>query len=282
MSKLKNCLINEKVILEYIPKESIFKVEGSPALLGMHEKSIRSIPAPVDTRTGLKLKFLDDDEIAFLSSELGTDLSFKADNPFWENYTITLTIQRRVIDLTSPMDYIDFKALQHWPFIAKNPLEKNQNPKSFRWVLIRPNEIAKVKSKSAMDKGQAWRLFGKNEKDKDLLLYLYYKIKGKTLDRTTPLEDIPGYFEEILDTNAASFIFNVEQANIKTNALIYNAMLTGVVIKRGDNFMYNGKKLSGDDEVADMENATNYLLRPINQTIKYEIEGLLAKKKEEE
>ena len=287
--ELVNCLLDKKIRIEYIPKyETIYNVANSPAKEGMHVESKWSYPCFAER--GERVKFLTDDEIEFLGSELNADLSFPVDSDkpcFWSYPKFrlpTLSVRSFELDLSKPMDYIYWKALKCWPIIASRPEDERERPREVRWRMIDTEETKKFKSKSGKDKAAAWRTYGQFEQNREVLIYVYYNITGKAYNyKEVTQDDLYGYFEPIMDSNAATFVFQIEQPNIKFKGLLHCAWMANIITKKSSGFYYIKDdveiKLFKDGEEGTLEDAANFLLNPVNQKFKFEIEALFEKYK---
>lgn len=287
--ELINCLLNKKIRVEYIPKyDTIYNVPNSPAKNGIHVEAKASYPCY--SERGERVKFLTDDEIAFLGDKLNADLTFPIDNTqqcFWSYPKFrlpTLSARSFELDLSKPMDYIYWKAFQKWPIIASNPEDERLRPKEIRWRMIDTEETQKFRTKSAKDKAGAWRLYGQFEQNKEVLIFIYFNITGKAYNyKEATLDDLYGYFEPVMDSNAGSFVYQAEQPNIKFKGLLHCAWLANIITKKSSGFYYIKDdlevKLFKDNDEGTIDDAANFLLNPVNQKYKFEIEALFEKYK---
>lgn len=287
--ELVNCLLNKKIRVEYIPKyDTIYNVSGSPAKDGMHAEAKASYPCFAER--GERVKFLTDDEIEFLGGKLNADLSFPVDSDkpcFWSYPKFrlpTLSVRSFELDLSKPMDYIYWKALKCWPIIASRPEDERERPKEIRWRMVDTEEVQKFKTKSGKDKFSAWMLYGELKSFKEVLIYIYYNISNKAYNyKEVTLDDLYGYYEPIMDGNAGTFMFQAEQPNVKFKGLLHCAWLANIITKKSSGFYYIKDdlevKLFKDGEEGNLEDAANFLLNPVNQKYKFEIEALFEKYK---
>ena len=289
MEELKNCLLNQKIRVEYIPKfDTIYNVPNSPAKDGMHAEAKHKLPLPY--KFGKRVSFLSPDEIMFLGSKLGADLTFSEDpnkKSYWDSFELpVLTTRSFELDLTDPIQYIQWKALAWWPKVAATPEEEKAKPREVRWRMINPEVQHSSRVRSGKNKQEAWRIYGQYEKsNKETLLYIYFLIKNKAYeyDKVTN-DDLTGMFEPILDNDAATFIVQTEQPDLKTRSLIFAAWMAGVIVKKNDGFWYirenQTEKLFKDGDEGTIVDATNYILNPSKQTLKFEIEAAFKKYKD--
>jgi len=285
--ELKNCLLNQKIRVEYIPKfDHIYNVTNSPAKEGMHVEALHRLPLPY--KNGQRIAFLNADEIAFLGDIIGADLSFKIDPnkiSYWDGFSLPpLTTRPFELDLSDPVQYIQWKALGWWPKVAATPEEESAKPREVRWRMVNPEIQLKSRTASGMNKEQAWMLFGEYKTQKEVLLYIYSCLRDKTFDyKQITNDDLYGLFEPILNSDAASFIVQTKQEDLKTRALVFGAWMAGILTKKSDGFYYikdtSELKLFGDKEEGSISDAANFILNPAKQTIKFEIEATFNKYK---
>lgn len=289
MEELKNCLLDQKIRVEYIPKfDTIYNVPNSPAKDGMHAEAVHKLPLPF--KNGQRIAFLTGEEIAFLGSKLGADLSFSIDpnkKSYWDTFTLpVLTVRNFELDLSDPVQYIQWKALGWWPKVAATPEEEKAKPREVRWRMINPEIQHSKRVIAGKSKKEAWRVYGQFEKsDKEILLYIYFLLKDKTYDyKQVTEDDLTGMFEPILDNDAATFLVQTEQPDLKVRSLIYSAWMAGILTKKSDGFwrIKDGQetKLFKDNEDGTLIDAANFILDPSKQTLKFEIEAAFKKYKE--
>lgn len=289
MEELKNCLLDQKIRVEYIPKfDTIYNVPNSPAKDGMHAEAVHKLPLPF--KNGQRVAFLTGEEIAFLGSKVGADLSFNIDpnkKSYWDTFTLpVLTVRNFELDLSDPVQYIQWKALGWWPKVAATPEEEKAKPREVRWRMINPEIQHSKRVIAGKSKKEAWRVYGQFEKsDKEILLYIYFLLKDKTYDyKQVTEDDLTGMFEPILDNDAATFLVQTEQPDLKVRSLIYSACMAGILTKKSDGFwrIKDGQetKLFKDNEDGTLIDAANFILDPSKQTLKFEIEAAFKKYKE--
>ena len=269
---MENCLQDKKIRVEYIPKfDTIFNVNKSPAKEGMHVEAKRQLPVPAN--------FLTDGEIKFLEQKLHRKLD--PESSFWKEFQLpALGVRTFELDLSDPIQWMQWKGLSFYRIIASTPEEEKKRPKEIRWRMIDPDEQHKFRSKSAKDKNAAWRIYGKLEesKSKDILLYIYFLIKSKARAyNDVTMDDLGAYFEPILDEDPSSFIFKAEEEDIKTKALVYVAWMAKVITKKTEGFYYGEEKLFENGEDGNFADAAKYLNNPMKQTLKFEIEAAFKK-----
>jgi len=283
-----NCLKDEKVLIQYIRRSSIFDKTGNPASGGLHENSIIPITAPVDVDGSYK-KILTQDEIDFLQTQFDADISFK-NKEFWSNMRVVLKKEGLPLDLKNPIEYIQYKIVEAWsnPNIVRAQqmiicpsLDRINERKEFKFVIVKPDEVAKAKRANFDKKKAAYMLIGKLEKDRDILKYLYWETtKDKRVASDTfTANDLLNYFDNLIENNPAQFTIKAEDKLLYTKALIFNAWSEGVIKMENKEFLFRDKKLADGDDVADMETAANFINHPIRQEIKFGIEAALKEKR---
>lgn len=286
---MENCLKNETIRVEYIPKyDTIFNVTNSPAKDGMHAEAKHRLPLPY--KNGSRVQFLTEKEIEFLETVMNVDLSFRIDpnkKSYWDTFTLpTLTVRPFNLDLSDPVQYIQWRALAWWPKIAATPEDEKARPREVRWRMVNPQIQQSYRSKTGKNKSEAWRIFGQYEKEsKEVLLYLYFLLKDKAYDvKQINSDELWSIYEELIEKDAATFIAYSEKNDLKTKALVYAAWMAGILTRKNDGFWYirndNEVKLFNEKEDGTIDDAASFLSNPRNQNIKFEIDALFAKYKE--
>lgn len=286
--KLVNCLKNEKVIIQYIRKSSIYNKTLNPADGGLHENSLFMLPVPVDVDGSYK-KVLTDDEMAFLQTVVDPDISFK-NKEFWGKMDVPLKKEDTIFDLTRPMDYIKYKIVEAWSnpnivnaqqVIICPSLDDVHLRKEFKFVIVKPDEVAKAKRANFDKKKAAYMLIGKLENNRDALKYLYWATtKDKRIAPDSfNSNDLLNYFDSLIENNPAQFTINAEDKLLGVKSLIFNAWVEGVIKMENKNLYFQDKKLSDPEDQATLENAAVYVNQPVRQEIKFNIEAALAEER---
>lgn len=286
---LANPLTNTKVLIQYIWKpNTIYEKSGNPASGGMHERSLFSLPVPTNTDGSYK-QILTDEETEFLGKKIGTDLSF-TNKDFWSTIKVALKKEGVNFDLSDPIEYIRFKVIEAWSrpdivnaqqrIICPSP-DRVKERKEYKYVIVKPNEIAKAKRQGFDKKKEAYILIGKYEKDLDILRYLYYET---TANKEIPsdnykADDLISHFDNLIEGNPGSFLVAAQDKLLESKALLFAAYCNGVIKMADKELWFGDKKLSEEKEQATMANAAKYINHPARQEIKFSIEGALTDKR---
>ena len=282
---MKNPLKKEKVYIQYVRKNNtIFEKAGNPASGGLHDRAIFSLTVPTNMDGSYK-QILTPDEVKFLTNTIGTDLSF-TNKTFWSSIRVGLKKDGVTFDLSDPMDYIRYKVVEAWSntdivnaqqrIICPSP-DKIKERKEYKFCIVKPDEISKVKRQSFNKKKEAYMLIGKHEKELDILRYLYYETTPdkRIASDSFKADDLLAHFDNLIETNPAAFLLAAQNEYLETKAMLFNAYCKGIIKMSDKQLWFSDKKLAEESEEATLDNAAKFINHPARQTVKFSIESLI-------
>jgi len=276
-------LPNETIIVKYIARNRgmASNVDKNHVISGgMLQNSVKKFSAPLQ-RNGSIANILSKDEKEFLESVTGLDLSVYGD--FWHNHFVALHKEdaSNILDLSNPMDYIDYKILLS---LSKNDIatswaDRNKN-QTYQFAITREHEEM-LETKGKYDsKKEAFKLYGKIEDSKEQLLGVLKLLTNKNLSKDSKLDWLQHEVEKVVDKEPQKFLNVVKDKSLFTKILINEAIEKGIVVKKANKYStVDGLELCEAGEVPTFDNAVRYLDELRNQEVRTIIEAKLEKAK---
>lgn len=206
------------------------------------------------------------EERAYLEKELDEDLNpLKKDNNFWTKRFAILDRGIRVLDLSNPLDYIDYKILlMQKDFVAPSG-EKKFAKGTYKFFIDDLEYEDRTKFKAATAKKEAYKFFGKlEEKGKTALvdfLTVYYKHKpGKRADSTMSLEKLVSTIDGIIDNDVDDFLTVATNAEYDNKVFITKALkVKAILVEEGKYYLPEGALIatSESDLIAWLKDGNN-------------------------
>lgn len=268
-------LPNETVTIKYIKKKSgmAAHVDDNHVISGgMLEDSKRNYTVPM-LRSGALANVLTNEEKEGLENILnGVNLSIYSD--FWKDYYVSLGKNNNYLNLNDPYDYISYKIL----LSLKNSVAPNWASRkvktSYEYVIVADGDEFKETKKKYDAKKTAFKLYGKIEDDKEMLIGLLKLLTNKPISRDSKLDWIQGQIEEIIDNSPSRFADLVKDSSLETKLLINTGVELGVINKESNKYITaDGLPLGGVDEIPTFVNAVKYLDAPKNTEVRTLIEA---------
>lgn len=246
---------------------------------GMLTTAVKKIYTPLK-RTGGIANVLTKEEKDYLEQDdvLGLNLSVYANKDFWEQRYVELRKGDTILDLSDPMEYINYKILLHnKDYICPN-LEDVNKKLTYWFVLVDEGEENKLNRKSFNYKKKAFKLYSKIEDDKHILRGIIKFIDRKAISEGTSIDWLQSRIEQIIDKTPEKFVSFLEDSNYETKILLSNAEDAGIVVQQNKRYMTSdGIELCYEGELASYDNAVRYLSDPLNQELVDVIKSKLNK-----
>lgn len=278
-----NCLRNERIIVRHINKETGIVRDPRHILYGgMAENAVRWFTVP-RLASGIFVNVLTKAEKDYLEEVMGLEYNAlsiynKTDN-FWENYSVRLTKQDNIFNLSVPDDYIKYKVLlANKDLIAPSMQVLEDRPKAtYQFVIVQENEDLAMTSKRVNSTMAAYMEFGKLQDNYDALKTIIETIEGKPIARTSKIEFLQDKVNKIIQSDSKTFIKVAKDPMLPTKILIKKAIDAGLISNRG-NMLYlksDGTPLCNDNEEPTINYAAKYLNMPKHQDLKFSLEAKL-------
>lgn len=281
-NRMVSCLRNERIIVRFIPRESGMVSNPKHVFYGgMAENSIRVFTVPILESNGKYVNVLTNDEKLFLEEFMGLPFNalsiYKKENNYWDNFYVRLTKMESVLDLSDPNDYIKYKVLlANKDFIAGSLQELQDTPKAtYQYVLISEVDETKQSSLKLNATMEAYKEFGRIEKDIDTLRVVIETIDGRPTSPSTKLEFLQVQINKMIQSDSKLFLKVVTDPYLPTKVLIKKALEEGLISKRG-NYLYlreDNTPLCENNEEPTLNVAAKFLNSPKRQAIKFALEA---------
>ncbi len=278
-SAFTSCLLNKKVIVRHVPRQGGLVTSSKHELSGgMANNATRQYIVKVDASGMLKqvLTKAEQEYLEYLMDLPKGALNIhKRENNFWYNKAVTLTKQDTILDLNSPLDFINYKILlTNDGEIAASQETLDDKPKAtYKFVIIdEDNDFKKttIKMNTAME---CIKAYGKLEDDSELLKTVLEILSGKPVSEDSKLIFLQSKVYEFVVSNPALTVKILKDPLLKTKALIKKAVTRNIIAKRGDYFYIadTNTPLCESKQNPTFNNAAKYLDDPRNQVLKLSI-----------
>lgn len=278
--ELINCLRNESIKVEFIPKERYGYSKDHPYYGGLTDKASWTFTVPM-LRNGTLKDPLTKSEKAFLEDYMGLEpnalsVHKKKSENYWVNFGVTVPKDGTVLNLATPIGYIQYKVLLlNEDFIAPSMQVLRDRPlETYKFVLVADNEFYNTAINTASIKSKAWKEYGKIEDDEAVLRCVYETITGKRVDSDS-IEFLQARVVDVLEDNPKLFYSIVTDPLIKFKVLLRDAVRANVVDLRADQYYFKGTPLCGKNEEPTITVAAKYISNPKNQEILFSIQASL-------
>lgn len=268
-------LPNKKVIVRYIKRKRgmASDVADDHVISGnMLKGSTRKYTAPM-LKNGAIANVLTSEEKEYLEGVMG-GIKLSVYGDYWLNRYVTLYKEDNILDLSHPSDYISYKILLHLPDLICPSWNRRHEKMSYDYVIIEEGAEIKEKKKGYDAKKEAFKLYGKIEEDKDLLIGILRLLTNKPVSRGSALEWLQAQVEERIDNSAESFVSLLKDGSFHTKLLINKGVELGVINKESNKYITaDGLSLCNADEHPTFTNAVKYLDEPKNEEVRSLIEA---------
>lgn len=268
-------LPSKKVTVKYIKRRRgmASDVDENHVISGnMLKGSTRRYTAPM-LNNGAIANVLTKEEKVYLEDIMG-DVNLSIYGDYWLNRYVTLYKEDNIFDLSHPSDYISYKILLHLTDQIAPSWKKRNDKASYEFVIAEEGAEFKENKKKYDIKKEAFKMYGKIEDDKELLIGVLKLLTNKPISRGSKLDWIQGQVEEFIDNNAASFVNVVKDGSFNTKLLINKGVELGVINKESNKYITaDGLSLCEADELATFSNAIKYLEAAKNDEVRTLIEA---------
>lgn len=236
---------------------------------GMLRNATKKIPVPMQ-KNGTLSNVLTKEEKEFLEGPegLNMNLSVYSNKEFWQNRFVTLRKGENILDLSDPIDYVDYKILLGNPDLIAPNLESKDNKLTYWFVVVEEGEESKIEKEKFNYKKEAFKLYSQIENSADILRGILKLINKKPISASTELWWLQKEVEKIVDNEPQKFVSLLKDDFYETKILISHAEDAGVIIVQNRRYMTSdGIELCEQDEIASFDNAVKYLSKPENQEL---------------
>lgn len=235
------------------------------------------------------------EEREYLEAELGIDLNPNIDPKLTNKTNFWTTKKARVklrksgkklesatleLDLSKPYEYIQYKIAKVSPKVA-NEWAKRYDSGEYQFVIVDGDVEAEEELKyiNISDEVLEYLLSIKNNKKKlfDLIRLYGSSSIGKAITYKNSASKMYTELRKLQaspkDIKNLHFIIKQGDEGIANKVFLEDAITCGIVERRGSEFIMKGGHSIGFDEHA----AISFLTKPVNQSIKLQIQGAIEK-----
>lgn len=275
-----NPLRAEKVIVRFIPRNGGPHGDNPnhPLAGGMAEGVTISFNVPLvgdhykNVLTNAEKDFLEE----ILDLEKNALSVYKKENNFWDDYDVPVGKEGLTLDLLNPNDYIKYKVLlANTDKIASSLDVLQDTPENtYRFVLIKENEEAKIESEKMDTTMACYKEFGKIDSDKDTMRVLVELLDSRPYAENTPIEFFRSRINQLIQADSKVFLRAIQDPMLHTKVLIRRATELGKLSKRGDYYYLrsDGSPLCDNGQDPTLSVAARWLNLPTHQDIKAMLE----------
>ncbi len=218
----------------------------------------------------------EDERLVFertLNLEPGS-MSFYKKTGFWPKFRVKLTKEGKTLNLSEPLDYLEYLVL-----LADRRIAPNWNAKydsgEYKFALVDEEETIKDNvNKSDLNK-KAYKYLGKIEDSvEDMTMVI--RLASNKIVKSKDLEFLQSEVQKIIDTNIKGFVEVMEDKSFGTKAFINKALDA----KALDRTVKGGYALKGGDEIGrTLSETVEFLESNKNQDIFLKLKAQIENKK---
>ena len=218
----------------------------------------------------------EDERLVFertLNLEPGS-MSFYKKTGFWPKFRVKLTKEGKTLNLSEPLDYLEYLVL-----LADRRIAPNWNAKydsgEYKFALVDEEETIKDNvNKSDLNK-KAYKYLGKIEDSvEDMTMVI--RLASNKIVKSKDVEFLQSEVQKIIDTNIKGFVEVMEDKSFGTKAFINKALDA----KALDRTVKGGYALKGGDEIGrTLQETVEFLESNKNQDIFLKLKAQIENKK---
>lgn len=203
----------------------------------------------------------------------------KRSENFWTNRQVVVQKEGTVLDLSTPMGYINYKILlMNNDLICPSLEDLRKMPKAtYEYVLVSDKEVYNVTSEKNNTKSMCWKLYGKVEDKPEVLKAVIEGITNTPVQGDMDLTFLQNTAVEHLEKNPRLFYSVISDPLLNFKVTLKEAVDSDVVERRGDYYYYNNTPLCGKNENPTLTVAAKYISNPRNQEILFSIQARLKR-----
>ena len=285
--ELVNPLRSEKVIVRFVPSKGGPVGDNPNHVLsgGLADGATIKFGVPMYSSTGNYYNPLTNSEKAFLEQVLDLDYNalsiYKKEKNYWENYYVEVGKDGKILDLSDPEQYIQYKVLLlNSDFVAPDLDTLRDTPKTtYRFVLVKENDESKIENMKMTDTMACYKEFGKIEDDKDTMRILIEIVDVRPLSPNTPVATLRSTINKLIQADPKRFLNAITDPMLHTKVVLRRCVELGVVAMRNDLYYLrsDNSPLCDVGEDSTLPVAAKWLNNPSHQDIKALLESEVSK-----
>lgn len=285
-----NCLRNEKIKIQFVPRASAMVQNKNHVLWGgMANNAIRSFVVPRLSKTGMYKNVLTDEEKRFLEKAMGLEYNalsiYRKENNFWDDSNpngigrVILHKQDNYLDLSIPEQYIQYKILlANKDTIASSIEELENRPKATYQFVIVSEGAETAKNLSKMDATmECYTEYGAIRNDKDTLRVLIEQLEKRPTSSNIKLDYLQNKINSYIQSDPRKFYTAITDKLLPTKVLIKRCVEAGLIGMKNNTYYLrrDSSPLCEINEESTLNNAARYISNIKHQELKYTLEAQL-------
>lgn len=209
--------------------------------------------------------FNSEEEKEFLENKLGVPLNPYGKDSYFRDYTITLDKSVKTLDLSDPVQYLNFLILSANKSTIR-PLNSDYGSREQKYKMVTEDfETAKT-AKKANNMFEAYARYGEMRNSK-IKLRNFLRAFGKRVTNQ-PLEWMQAEVQKIINDDIDGFLKIVDNPKYEKIVFIEDAWHCGAIVKKDGKYTtVDGDQLAFDGKVNNLEGAIEYLFADENQQL---------------
>lgn len=278
---LVNCLMNKKVIVRHIPRNTGMYDNPKHILSGgMAESAVKTYTVPL-TKSGVFFDVLTPSEKDFLEDLMGLEYNalsvYKKKDNYWANYSVALRKQDNLFNLSEPDDYISFKVLlANKSLIAPSLKMLSDFPKAtYQFVIVDETDETSIAKQMMNATMQCYKEYGKIEEDKHTLRGIIELLDGRSISKRTTLVNLQTTVNHLIQADSKLFLGVISDKLLPSKILIKRSLEANLIVKRGDYFYLkrDNTPLCSNDSEPTLNAAAKFINLPLNSELKMWLEA---------
>lgn len=261
---------------------------------GLTKEASIGIPAPWNTGGRLKEvhELFTKQELAILSHDLGNPEIENLKSAFWKDgifdeyknplsfFPINLKKEGLSLNLLNPEDVIRYRILANSSIVAKDE-ESKYDLASYRFYIVNSEDALNGRILDMNIKQKASVIFGKIYERSKVLSYVLRTL-GKSVASDANIKFLQSECYELVEDRAREFVAVASDELLVHKISIEEFVKAGlIIVKNGFYYTSEGKELSLDGKLNDLNGAAQFLNSPIGNATFVGLKGAYKKLAEE-
>ena len=269
-------ITNKKVFIQiHSPESNYLKaIPGIKNNLLLHTKSV--LCASIDSKTRkikTGLESWSKEDIATFEYELGLDIGSLTSKDFWADFSISIPFRGKSLDLSIPVDRLEYMVLCTLPNVAKTSQDlervKGMRGNDVIFVMKNSEDEAQIKLSKFDTKIEASEKFSElgSEDYQNILIFM-----GRNPYNMSPKVLKAAIYEE-LELNPKRFLEILKHPLFNDTVFIEKCVFNGILSKRGSAIYQDQDILA-----TNIDQTIAFLNQPKNQVLKLALHAALQEK----
>lgn len=207
---------------------------------------------PIDARTNRFKDILSEEERNYLEATLGRSLSiYDREDNYWETKQVILGKETIELDLSDPVQYIE------WKILLANTLEicpdkrKLRAKLTYKYYMEDLEAEAHIQAEEADVEEAAWELFGDIKRDRQKMMN-FLRVTGRRIDEHVSdaflVTEIKNKYLKSTFENIQYFYNTLNSPDFDLEVMIQKALSHGVIVKDRNRYLIQGEMVANSKE----------------------------------